>query len=115
MTWGSYLTCNVTLKLRIETNIKLNLQTMEGLPLIDTNSKDGNGHEADSTEVHLMQFEAVTDRFNLKFPSIIKEMWHSRMKAHLEFQDWTLVDFDNNLSGNPHCQRIRENDQGDND
>ena len=103
--WGQSLTTNVSMKIRLETNIKLNLYTEEGAPLIAPQDKY-------KPEVHFLQFEAIHSKFTASFPLLVKQFWKYKRQKYMKFEDWTICDFDNCLKGNPLVeQRAPDNEE----
>jgi len=81
---------NLEMLLKVKTNLKLNAinpATKEHL----ISSKDQS-----SDEIHFVKFEGRYPEFELSAESI------RNRKNQIEFSEWTIVDFDNFLKGNPH-------------
>lgn len=61
---------------------------------------------AEDKEVHFLKIEAEVEKFELGLQAITKLFQRVRNKefgmSSLNFQDWTIIDFDNCLKGNPH-------------
>ena len=81
------LTIEMIIKFR--TNFKLNLFSKDGSKLI---SNDAMRDE----EVHYVKFEGAYPEFEFSPESLKKSL------STFNFKDWTIVDFDNYLQGNPH-------------
>ena len=62
------ITMNMMFIIRVESNVKLNLYTNEGVPLIKPEDRL-------EPEVHFMQLEAVQTRYTVALPTIIMELW----------------------------------------
>lgn len=92
--WGDVLPMNVLMRMRIETNIKLQLIDTSGNPLI---SKD----DEYKPEVHFLQLEAITHEYPISSKAFgaIWRAWRNRHKQ--EYKNWTVTDFDHCLNGNP--------------
>ena len=56
-------------------------------------------------EVHFMVIESEVDKFGLTFKEVIKKV-KDRIQGNrvMSFDEWTIVDFDDCLKGNPHIQ-----------
>ena len=94
--YGDKLTLNMSLLLKVDTNLKLNLVYPDGRSLIEE-------HERDQYEVHYVQMESIISSYDIKLSTIIKllgEIFKSNRK--LSFSEWTVTDFDHFLQGNPH-------------
>ena len=94
------MTMNLQLLVEIETNVKLNLIDHNGKPMIS---------DPDEKEVHLVLFETVTDRYDLGL-KVFKQLFNKFWRPTLQFEKWTIVDFDNCLNGNPHTEFEENND-----
>lgn len=78
---------------KIRTNLKLNL-------VADSTSDKlvpANKHAED--EIHFVKFEGFYPTFELSPENLMKG---ANALSTKEFRDWTIVDFDNFLNGNPH-------------
>lgn len=74
---------------KFKTNYKLNLFSKTGDKLI-------SNKDAKDEEVHFVKFEGMYPEFELSPDALRKSM------QNFAFSDWTIVDFDNFLKGNPH-------------
>ena len=81
------------LSLKIETKLKLNLIDNDGNSMISKN-------DIDTKETHFMVVESITDRYELNW-RVLKKVFDRFRNPSLNFEEWVLVDFDNNLKGNP--------------
>ena len=86
-------------RLKITTNIKLQMHDFEGKPLIPPD-------RVDEPEVHYLQFEGENNRFPLG-KGIFKAIWRRWRGQDLHYKEWTLTDLDNCLGGNPWTQDTR--------
>ena len=91
--WGDFLPMNVQFKMRLETNIKLQITSNEGERLVPDD-------KLLEPEVHFMQFEATTVHYPISL-AFFKVLWRNRSSQPINFQNWTFTDFDNFLKGNP--------------
>ena len=83
------LTIEVLMK--IKTNFKLNLKSsVEGEDKLIPRSKELED------EIHFVKFEGFYPSFELTLEAM------SGAVKNKEFKDWTIVDFDYFLKGNPH-------------
>lgn len=84
---------NITLEvlIRIRTNLKLTLTSL------DQKTKEtlymGSPHD---NEFHFVKFEGCLPPIEMNMEAIKK------VASNFELHDWTITDFDNCLSGNPH-------------
>jgi hypothetical protein len=79
---------------KIRTNLKLNLVAADS-----TSDKlvPANKHSED--EIHFVKFEGFYPTFELSPENLMKG---ANALSTKKFRDWTIVDFDNFLNGNPH-------------
>ena len=89
----TYLPMTMQLSLKIETKLKLNLIDNDGNSMISKN-------DIDTKETHFMVVESITDRYELNW-RVLKKVFERFRNPSLNFEEWVLVDFDNNLKGNP--------------
>ena len=84
---------NITLEVlvRIRTNIKLTLTSLD--PKTKETIYLGTPHE---NEFHFLKFEGCLPPIEMSMEAIKKAA------QNFELSDWTITDFDNCLSGNPH-------------
>eukprot|EP00347_Sterkiella_histriomuscorum_P020533 403337441 len=76
---------------RFKTNFKLNI-------LNENNDKLISNDKARDDELHFVKFEGAYPEFEFSPDSMKKSL------TTFNFRDWTIVDFDNKLLGNPHIQ-----------
>ncbi|CDW71076.1 UNKNOWN [Stylonychia lemnae] len=80
---------NLQLVVKFKTNYKLNLISKEGNKLISND-------QAIDEEIHFVKFEGQYPEFELNAQNLRKSL------EDFNFQDWSIVDFDDFLKGNPH-------------
>ena len=88
-------TCEMLIK--IETNLKLNLIDTQGRSFIPES-------EWTDDEIHYLKFESLVQNFDVSIRQVLKLLKTFIREPELEFQEWTIIDLDNHLKGNPHCE-----------
>jgi hypothetical protein len=78
---------------KIRTNLKLNLASE------NSSDKLVPANKQMEDEIHFVKFEGFYPTFELSPENLMKG---ANALSTKEFRDWTIVDFDNYLKGNPH-------------
>ena len=95
------MSTNVQLMLKIETKVKLNIINEDGSALYSEDQKDDK-------EIHYMYVESVTDTYEVGFGALKQALHQFFFKKEAadkmieRMNEWTVIDFDNCLEGNPH-------------
>ena len=93
------LPCNMTMKFRLETNLKLNvIHTESGEPFVKEERR------LMKPEVHFLTMEGNLGTVNTgSITDMVKDVRSfSNIDTEAPITNWTIVDFDNHLNGNPH-------------
>ncbi len=97
-TWGQTVNLIEMQRMRIETNIKLQVIDNYGNQLIPES-------EYNKPEVHFVQFEKIMLQTPINFTglSIIAKAKLRSIRGQFQegIHDWQITDFDHNLKGNP--------------
>jgi hypothetical protein len=96
ITWGSQMTINMQLLLRVRSSIKLGATSREGYELIDTSDRKAT----EAKEDHFMQVETVVNTYKIDY-LLVKQFFKQWRDPTWEFNNWTITDFDHTLKGNP--------------
>ena len=91
-------------EMRSHLQLMVRIQSNLGLRLVDTKTQEKYPQAVFGKEVHYLKMEGVLSTADLR-----KSIWNMReifktvdVDPEAEVSDWTIVDFDNFLRGNPH-------------
>ena len=91
---GSKLPMNIEMVLKIKTNLKLNVIDPNGVRMIDP-------EDFVDDEIHFVRFESVYNEIEVNF-SALMNIRNKLNNPEIEFNSWTITDFDRFLFDNPH-------------
>lgn len=94
---GSTLPMNVEMVLKIKTNLKLNIIDPHGNALIHPD-------DYSDEEIHFVRFESVFNEIEMNF-SALMNIRNKLNNPDIEFESWTITDFDRFLFDNSHVPK----------
>lgn len=97
-----YFPCNIQLMMRIETNLKLNLINHKDESMLSEKQRNDK-------EFHFLYIESEILKLEFDFRNPLnflnaKQPNLEELSGLESFGNWTLIDFDNCLEGNPHVE-----------